>query len=328
VIILGIETSCDETSAAVVANGREVRSNIIASQVEVHAPHGGVVPELAARRHIEAIGFIVARALADAGVTLADIDAFAVATGPGLAGALLVGLNYAKGLAWAGGKPLIGVHHVEAHVCANYLTHADLQPPFLSLVVSGGHTLLIAVRDYDKYEVLGSTRDDAAGEAFDKVARVLGLPYPGGPQIDKLAEQGCPTAIHFPRAKMAGYDFSFSGLKTAVVQYMAKNPEANRADVAASFRAAAVDALVNRTVDAARAEGFGTIALAGGVACNIALRNQIQSVANLHRLGCVMPTPILCTDNAAMVASRGFFALKDGKRDGPELNAYPSRMTN
>ena len=369
-IVLGIETSCDETSAAVVKDGRVVLSNIIASQVDLHAPFGGVVPEIAARRHIECIGFIVDEAIKQSGVALAEIDAYAVANGPGLAGALLVGLNYAKGLAYAYQKPLVGVHHIEGHVCANYLNGGDLRPPFLALVVSGGHTSILAVKDYDTYEVLGATRDDAAGEAFDKTARVLGLPYPGGPQIDKLARIGNPFAANFPRAKMDGLDFSFSGLKTAVMQYMAKREKQNEhenpalgtvgetnasrlahtntktlvgaglsrptnsemnhandiADIAASFQKAVVDVLVEKTITACLQEGYTNVALAGGVACNTGLRDAMEAACNEKGLRLFMPQPIFCTDNAAMIASRGYYRLQDGHRDDWNLNAFPGRM--
>ncbi|MCL1843797.1 MAG: tRNA (adenosine(37)-N6)-threonylcarbamoyltransferase complex transferase subunit TsaD [Defluviitaleaceae bacterium] len=324
-IILGIETSCDETSAAIVKNGRDVLSNIIASQVDLHAPFGGVVPEIAARRHIECIGFIVDEALTKAGVSLAEIDAYAVANGPGLAGALLVGLNYAKGLAFVNEKPLVGVHHIEGHVCANFIEESDLKPPFLSLVVSGGHTLVLAVEDYDTYKVLGSTRDDAAGEAFDKVARVLGLPYPGGPEIDRIAREGSPTAIAFPRAKVDGLDFSFSGLKTAVIQrYNLKKDTIP--DIAASFQKAVVDVLVERSIAACEREGFGQIALAGGVACNSALRAAMEEACAAKNLRLYKPRPVYCTDNAAMIASRGYYRLLSAPPDGLDLNAFPGRM--
>ena len=326
--ILGIETSCDETSAAVVKDGRHVLSNIIASQVDVHAPFGGVVPELAARRHIENIGYIASKAISQAGLGLEDIDAYAVANGPGLAGALLVGLNYAKGLAYANQKPLVGVHHIEAHVCANYLgiNEGDLQPPFLSLVVSGGHTSILAVKDYDTYHILGSTRDDAAGEAFDKTARVLGLPYPGGPQIDKLAKVGNELAVAFPRAKVDGLDFSFSGLKTAVMQYRAKNADTLVEDIAASFQKAVVDVLVERTITACLQEGYEKVALAGGVACNNSLRTAMEATCKEKGLQLFMPQPIFCTDNAAMIACRGHYRLVGGYADGWNLNAFPGRM--
>jgi len=323
--ILGIETSCDETSAAIVKDGRQVLSNIIASQVDLHAPFGGVVPEVAARRHIEVIGYIVNEALTKAGLSLKDIDAYAVANGPGLAGALLVGLNYAKGLAYANKKPLVGVHHIEAHVCANYLG-GNLQPPFLSLVVSGGHTSILAVEDYDTYKVLGSTRDDAAGEAFDKIARILKLPYPGGPHIDKLSKTGNANAVAFPRAKVDGLDFSFSGLKTAVMQYRVKNPDTPVEDIAASFQKAVVDVLVERTITACLQEGYANVALAGGVACNSGLRTAMDVACDENGLRLYMPQPVYCTDNAAMIACRGYYRLKNGHADDWSLNAFPGRM--
>jgi len=327
-IILGIETSCDETSAAVVRDGRQVLSNIIASQVDLHAPFGGVVPEIAARRHIESIGFIVNEAIEESGIKLEDIDAYAVANGPGLAGALLVGLNYAKGLAYAYQKPLTGVHHIEAHVCANYIgrDESELQPPFLALVVSGGHTSILAVDDYNTYRVLGGTRDDAAGEAFDKTARVLGLPYPGGPQIDKLAKLGNQFAAKFPQARVDCLDFSFSGLKTAVMQYRAKNPDAPIEDVAASFQKAVVDVLVEKTIAACLQQNCETVVLAGGVACNNGLRTAMETACKDRNLRLFMPQPIFCTDNAAMIATRGYYRLISGHSDGWNLNAFPGRM--
>lgn len=327
-IILGIETTCDETSAAVIQDGRRVLSNVIASQVDIHAPFGGVVPEIAARRHIECIGYIVNEAIEKADIKLEEIDAYAVANGPGLAGAILVGLNYAKGLAYAYQKPLVGVHHIEAHVCANYIGRNtdELQPPFLALVVSGGHTSILSVEDYDTYKVLGSTRDDAAGEAFDKTARVLGLPYPGGPQIDKLAKQGNQFAAKFPQAKLDCLDFSFSGLKTAVMQYMAKNPNAPVEDVAASFQKAVVDVLVEKTIAACLQQGCKTVVLAGGVACNNGLRTAMEHACTEKNLRLFMPLPIFCTDNAAMVAARGYYRLVNGQFDGWNLNAFPGRM--
>jgi len=362
VTVLGIETSCDETSAAVVANGRRVLSNVIASQTELHAPFGGVVPEMAARRHIEVIRYIVDCALHDTGLEMHDIDGYAVANGPGLAGALLVGLNYGKALAYANKKPLLGVQHIEGHVCANYLD-SGLEPPFLCLVVSGGHTVILAVEDYDMYKVLGSTRDDAAGEAFDKVARLLGLPYPGGPEIDKLARHGRSDAFAFPRAKVDGFGFSFSGLKTAardaisrinhtareanesVIPGLTRNPpildkakeipgqarDDNRlqprlADIAASFQQAVVDVLVDKTLKACEQMGYKQVALAGGVACNHGLRATMKAACEAKGLPLFMPQPIYCTDNAAMIAARGYFSLASGKSDGLELNAYPGRM--
>ena len=347
-IVLGIETSCDETAAALVKDGRQVLSNIIASQTEIHAPFGGVVPEIAARQHIEVIGYIVDRALDDAGLSLKDVDGFAVANGPGLAGALLVGLNYAKALSYANKKPLIGVHHIEGHVCANYLG-GELEPPFLSLVVSGGHTVILAVEGYDTYRVLGSTRDDAAGEAFDKIARLLGLGYPGGPLIDKLAKEGRADAYPFPRAKVDGLDFSFSGLKTAVSQVingtanaparrrkaqgkempadaMPSKTEISLADIAASFQQAVVDVLVDKTLKACRQMGYSQVALAGGVACNHGLRSTMQAACEAAGVELFMPPPIYCTDNAAMIASRGYYSLAAGLTSGLELNAYSQRM--
>ena len=325
-IILGIETSCDETSAAIVKNGRTVLSNVIASQVDVHAKFGGVVPEIAARKHIESIDYIVTEALQNAGLSLQEIGGFAVANGPGLAGALLVGLNYAKGLAYAHKKPLIGVHHIEAHVCANYLDESDLEPPFLALVVSGGHTSILAVKDYDTYEVLGSTRDDAAGEAFDKTARVLKLGYPGGPKIDKLAAEGNPLAVNFPKAKVEGFNFSFSGLKTAVMQFMAKNETVPVEDIAASFQKAVVDVLTERTIAASIQYGYKKIALAGGVACNRGLREGLKNACDENGIDLYIPKPIYCTDNAAMIACRGYYKLQAGHTDGWGLNAFPGRM--
>ena len=322
-IVLGIETSCDETSAAIVKDGREVLSNIIASQIDLHAPFGGVVPEIAARRHIECIGYIVDEALEKSGIALEAVDLYAVANGPGLAGALLVGLNYAKGLSFVNKKPLVGVNHIEGHVCANFLG-GSLESPFLALVVSGGHTLLLAVESYDTFRVVASTRDDAAGEAFDKVARVLGLPYPGGPEIDKVAREGSPT-ISFPRAKIDGLDFSFSGLKTAVMQRVGRESD-TVPDIAASFQKAVVDVLAKNAMEACKAHGYKKIALAGGVACNSALREKMQAVCAENDLSLFMPEPIFCTDNAAMIASRGYYRLEKGSADGLGLNAFPARM--
>ena len=324
--VLGIETSCDETAAAVVTGGRAVLSNCLASQTNIHAPFGGVVPELAARNHIETIETIVDNSLKLAGVSLFDIDAFAVANGPGLAGALLVGLNYAKGLAFGRNRPLVGINHIEGHVCANFLD-SGTGPPFIALVVSGGHTLLLSVADYNTYRVIGSTRDDAAGEAFDKVARLLGLPYPGGPEIDKLAEQGDPKKIKFPRPKVQGLDFSFSGLKTAVIQHLAKNKNENHSDVAASFREAVVDVLIEKTIKACIDEKIHKVVIAGGVACNKGLRKSLAEACSKNGLWLNIPKPEYCTDNAAMIASRGYFKAAAGLHDGLSLNAFPGRMT-
>ena len=320
-IILGIETSCDETSASIVQNGRYVLSNIIASQIDIHAPFGGVVPELAARSHISNINFIVNASLDEAKLDINDIDAYAVTNGPGLAGALLVGLNYAKGLAFATKKPIIGVNHIEGHVSANYID-TDLQPPFLSLVVSGGHTSLIAVDSYTKHTTIGSTKDDAVGEVFDKIARIMNLGYPGGPIIDNLAENG-DINIKFPIAKIDGLNFSFSGLKTAVMQFLQKNNDIKKEDCAASFRQAIINALIEKTSLAL--DKYKTLTISGGVACNIGLRRAMDNLCKDKGVKLFMPKPIYCTDNAAMIASQGYFALQAKKSDGLDLNAFPRR---
>lgn len=329
VYILGIESSCDETAASVVKNGREVLSNIISSQIVIHRKFGGVVPEIASRKHIENIMPVIDEALSQAKVTLEQIDAVAVTYGPGLVGALLVGLSAAKALAWATGKPLIGVNHLEGHVFANFLADDELEPPFMALVVSGGHTALLKVTGYNSFEMLGQTRDDAAGEAFDKIARVMGLPYPGGPEIERLALGGDPQAIKFPLAKLdAPYEFSFSGLKSAVINYLHNNEQAGRniehKDVAASFQQAVVNALVKEAVRAMKATGLKKIVLAGGVSANKTLQNELAKA--MENIGCqlVHPTPILCTDNAVMIACRGYFMYQAGLTSPLELNAVPS----
>ena len=328
--ILAIESSCDETAAAVVEDGRCVKSNIISSQIELHKLYGGVVPEIASRKHVEKVNFVVREALKEAGETLDSIDAIAVTYGPGLVGALLVGVAEAKALAFAKKKPLVGVHHIEGHICANYIEHPDLEPPFLCLVVSGGHTHLVDVKDYGKYEIIGCTRDDAAGEAFDKVARAIGLGYPGGPKIDKLAKEGNPDAIEFPRAHVddAPYDFSFSGIKSAVLNYInsanMQGKEINRADVAASFQKAVVDALVSRAVRLAKECGMDKLAIAGGVASNSALRAAIQEECTKNNIRFYSPSPILCTDNAAMIGAAAYYEYIKGVRHGYDLNAIPN----
>ena len=330
VLILGIESSCDETAASVVKNGRTVLSNVISSQIELHKLYGGVVPEIASRKHIEKINQVITEALEEANVTLDDLDAIAVTYGPGLVGALLVGVAEAKAISYAKNLPLVGVHHIEGHISANYIEHPDLEPPFACLVVSGGHTHLVVVKDYGKYEILGRTRDDAAGEAFDKVARAIGLGYPGGPKIDKLAKEGNPLAISFPKAKVADapYDFSFSGLKSAVLNYLngceMKHQEINRADVAASFQQAVVDVLTDNSVRAAKAYGCNKLALAGGVASNSSLRENMQRVASEQGLQFYYPSPIFCTDNAAMIGVAGYHNYMAGVRDGLDLNAIPN----
>lgn len=330
VLILAIESSCDETAAAVVKNGREVLSNVINTQIAIHTEYGGVVPEIASRKHIENINPVIRKALEDAGVTLDDIDAIGVTYGPGLVGALLVGVAEAKAIAFAKNKPLVGVHHIEGHISANYVENKELEPHFVALVVSGGHTHLVKVNDYGEYEIVGRTRDDAAGEAFDKVARAIGLGYPGGPKIDKLAKEGNPDAIEFPRAHVddAPYDFSFSGIKSAVLNYInsanMQGKEINRADVAASFQKAVVDALVSRAVRLAKECGMDKLAIAGGVASNSALRAAIQEACAKNNIGFYSPSPILCTDNAAMIGAAAYYEYIKGVRHGYDLNAVPN----
>ena len=328
--ILAIESSCDETSAAVVVNGREVLSNVIASQISTHEKYGGVVPEVASRMHIEAVSGVVEEALLEANITLDKIDAIGVTYGPGLVGALLVGLQFAKGLAFSSKKPLVGVNHIEGHICANYIQHKDLKPPFVSLVVSGGHTFIVHVKDYGKYEVIGQTRDDAAGEAYDKVARALGLGYPGGPKIDKLAKEGNPKAIVFPKSNFheEKLDFSFSGVKSAVLNYLNKckmqNIEVNKADVAASFQQAVVDVLKDNVLLTCKKKNVKTIAIAGGVASNSTLRETLTNAASKRGIEVLFPAPILCTDNAAMIGSAAYFNFINGKISDLNLNAKPN----
>ena len=330
VLILAIESSCDETAAAVVKNGREVLSNVINTQIAIHTEYGGVVPEIASRKHIENINPVIRKALEDAGVTLDDIDAIGVTYGPGLVGALLVGVAEAKAIAFAKNKPLVGVHHIEGHISANYVENKELEPPFVALVVSGGHTHLVKVNDYGEYEIVGRTRDDAAGEAFDKVARAIGLGYPGGPKIDKLAKEGNPDAIEFPRAHVddAPYDFSFSGIKSAVLNYInsanMQGKEINRADVAASFQKAVVDALVSRAVRLAKECGMDKLAIAGGVASNSALRVAVQEESAKNNIKFYSPSPVLCTDNAAMIGAAAYYEYIKGVRHGYDLNAVPN----
>ena len=311
-------------------NWREVRSNIISSQIDLHKLYGGVVPEIASRKHIEKINQVIEEALSEAGTTLDEIDAIGVTYGPGLVGALLVGVAEAKAIAWAKDIPLVGVHHIEGHISANYIEHPDLEPPFVCLVASGGHTHLVCVKEYGKYEILGRTRDDAAGEAFDKVARAIGLGYPGGPKIDKLAKEGNPEAIEFPRAHVddAPYDFSFSGIKSAVLNYInsanMQGKEINRADVAASFQKAVVDALVSRAVKLAKECGMDKLAIAGGVASNSALRAAVQEECAKNNIRFYSPSPVLCTDNAAMIGAAAYYEYIKGVRHGYDLNAVPN----
>lgn len=328
--ILGLESSCDETAAAVVRNGREVLSNVIYSQIDTHTIYGGVVPEIASRKHIEAIVPVVREALREADMGMSDIDAVAVTCGPGLVGPLLVGVSYAKAYAYGCCKPLIGVHHIEGHIAANYIENKDLTPPFMCLIVSGGHTHLVNVKDYGVYEILGRTMDDAAGEAYDKVARAIGLGYPGGPKIDKAARDGDPRAIAFPRTHIDGdeYDFSFSGLKSSVLNYLnsceMKGIPADTADVAASFQAAVVDVLVGNSMKAVDRYGAEKFAIAGGVASNTALRDAMERALRDRGVAFYRPSPVLCTDNGAMIASAGYYEYKKGNPAGLGLNAVPN----
>lgn len=330
IVILGIESSCDETAASIVRNGREVLSNVISSQIDIHTLYGGVVPEIASRKHVENINPVIKEALTDAGMTLDDIDAIGVTYGPGLVGALLVGVAEAKAIAFATDKPLVGVHHIEGHISANYVENKDLEPPFACMVVSGGHTHLVLVNDYGDYEVIGRTRDDAAGEAFDKVARAIGLGYPGGPKIDKLAQEGNPDAIEFPRAIVSGseYDFSFSGLKSAVLNYInsceMKNIEYNKADIAASFQKAVVDVLVSHTIKGVEANHMKKLAIAGGVASNSAIRKAFEEKCREKNIDFYHPSPVLCTDNAVMIAAAAYYEYIKGIRHGYNLNAIPN----
>lgn len=329
ITVLAIESSCDETAAAVVVNGRDVRSNIIASQIDIHKLYGGVVPEIASRKHIEKVNQVIDEALAQADMDLKDMDAICVTYGPGLVGALLVGVGTAKAISYASGKPLVGVHHIEGHICANYIANPDLEPPFVCLVASGGHSHLVHVKDYGEYEILGRTRDDAAGEAFDKVARAIGLGYPGGPKIDELSKKGNPDAIAFPRASIEGapYDFSFSGVKSAVLNYIngckMKGETYLEADIAASFQKAVVEVLVSHTMLAAKNLGIFKVAIAGGVACNSGLRQEMKAACEKRKYQFYMPTPVLCTDNAAMIGAAGYYEFRKGVRHGLDLNAVP-----
>ena len=330
VLILAIESSCDETAAAVVKNGRTVLSNVINTQIAIHTEYGGVVPEIASRKHIENINPVIREALKEADVTLDDITAIGVTYGPGLVGALLVGVAEAKAIAFATDKPLVGVHHIEGHIAANYIENKELKPPFVALVVSGGHTHLVKVVDYGRYEIIGRTRDDAAGEAFDKVARAIGLGYPGGPKIDKIAKEGNPDAIVFPRAHVddAPYDFSFSGIKSSVLNYInsaeMKGETINRADVAASFQKAVVEALVTRAISLAKETGMNQLAVAGGVASNSALRKALSEECDKNNIKFYSPSPILCTDNAAMIGCAAYYEYMAGTRHGYDLNAVPN----
>ncbi len=330
ILILGIESSCDETAAAVVKNGREVLSSVINTQIDIHKKFGGVVPEVASRRHIETIDAVIDEALKNAGVTFDDLTAIAVTYGPGLIGALLVGVSTAKALSFALDKPLVAVHHIKGHIMANFVAHKDLEPPFVCLVASGGHSHIVCVKSYTEFEILGQTRDDAAGEAFDKIARVLGLGYPGGPLIDKLAKEGNPDAVNFPRVRMdeKSLDFSFSGVKTAVINYLHKldqnGEEYNKADIAASFQNAVTDVLCHHTIEAAKKNNMKIITLAGGVAANSALREKMSTLAQKEGINVLYPEPVLCTDNAIMIACAGYYGYLNGDRSDMTLNAVAS----
>lgn len=327
---MGIESSCDETAAAVVKNGREVLSNVISSQIELHAEYGGVVPEIASRKHIEQINQVIETALVQAKTDLKELDAIAVTYGPGLVGPLLVGVSAAKAVSFATGIPLIGVHHIEGHISANFIENKGLEPPFVCLVASGGHSHLAVVKDYGVYDLIGQTRDDAAGEAFDKVARAIGLGYPGGPKIDRLSKEGNPDAIPFPRAKVEGseYDFSFSGLKSAVLNYLnacrMREETVNAADVAASFQKAVVDVLTEHSLKAVEACGYDKFAIAGGVAANSFLRTAFEKECEKRGISFYRPSPVFCTDNGAMIAVAGYYEYEKGVRSGYDLNAVPN----
>ena len=332
IITLGIETSCDETAAAVLRGGRTILSNVISTQIPLHQKFGGVVPEIASRRHIVNIMPVIDQAINDAGIKLTDIDQIAVTYGPGLVGALLVGVSAAKTLAFALDKPLIAVNHLQGHIFANFLSHLELEPPFLALIVSGGHSALIHMKTFNNFDLIGQTRDDAAGEAFDKIARVMGLPYPGGPEIDKLSKLGNPNAIDFPKPKVSGYDFSFSGLKSAVLNYLnstqMRGDEINNADVAASFQRTVIDALIDKTIDASKNFGLKSIVLAGGVAANSALESKLRAECERSGFDFYYPSKILCTDNAAMIACRGYYQSLVNDFADHDLNAYPALTVN
>lgn len=328
-VTLAIESSCDETAAAVVLDGREVLSNIISSQIEIHKLYGGVVPEIASRHHLDNVNTVVDQAFHEADITMDDVDMIGVTYGPGLVGALLIGLATAKAYALAAEKPLVGVHHIHGHICANYIEHKTLEPPFMALVISGGHTNIVEVNDYNDCRVLGGTRDDAAGEAYDKVARVLGLGYPGGPLIDKIAKEGNPHAVEFKRVflEKGSLDFSFSGIKTGVLNYINSEKQAGRkirvADVAASFQAAVLDVIVAKTVGAAVSMKKDKIVLAGGVAANSKLREMLREECKKKGLALYYPSPILCTDNAAMIGCAAYYKYIAGGRDDLGLDAVP-----
>ena len=323
IIILGIESSCDETSVAIVKNGREVLSNVINTQISIHELYGGVVPEIASRNHVENISPVMKEALKEANIKIDDVDGIACTYGPGLVGALLVGVSYAKALSYAANKPLIGVNHIQGHIAANYITYKDLQPPFLTLLISGGNTQLVLVKDYTKFEILGKTRDDAVGEAFDKIARVIGLGYPGGPKMDKLAQEGTPNIV-LPKVHIDGLDFSFSGLKTAIINLHHKTPDINKADLAASFEKDVAEILLENTKKAVKETNINKIALAGGVSANSYIRKAFKELEEKENIKVYYPELKLCTDNAAMIASAGYYNYLKGNFSDLKLNAVPN----
>lgn len=323
IIILGIESSCDETSVAIVKNGREVLSNVINTQISIHELYGGVVPEIASRNHVENISPVMKEALKEANIKIDDVDGIACTYGPGLVGALLVGVSYAKALSYAANKPLIGVNHIQGHIAANYITYKDLKPPFLTLLISGGNTQLVLVKDYTEFEILGKTRDDAVGEAFDKIARVIGLGYPGGPKMDKLAQDGTPN-IDLPKVHIEGLDFSFSGLKTAIINLHHKTPDINKADLAASFEKDVAEILLDNTKKAVKETNINKIALAGGVSANSYIRKAFKELEEKENIKVYYPELKLCTDNAAMIASAGYYNFLKGNFSDLKLNAVPN----
>ena len=323
IIILGIESSCDETSVAIVKNGREVLSNVINTQISIHELYGGVVPEIASRNHVENISPVMKEALKEANIKIDDVDGIACTYGPGLVGALLVGVSYAKALSYAANKPLIGVNHIQGHIAANYITYKDLKPPFLTLLISGGNTQLVLVKDYTEFEILGKTRDDAVGEAFDKIARVIGLGYPGGPKMDKLAQDGTPN-IDLPKVHIEGLDFSFSGLKTAIINLHHKTPDINKADLAASFEKDVAEILLDNTKKAVKETNINKIALAGGVSANSYIRKAFKELEEKEDIKVYYPELKLCTDNAAMIASVGYYNFLKGNFSDLKLNAVPN----
>ncbi len=323
IIILGIESSCDETSVAVVKNGREVLSNVINTQISIHELYGGVVPEIASRNHVENISPVMKEALKEANIKIDDVDGIACTYGPGLVGALLVGVSYAKALSYAANKPLIGVNHIQGHIAANYITYKELKPPFLTLLISGGNTQLVLVKDYTEFEILGKTRDDAVGEAFDKIARVIGLGYPGGPKMDKLAQEGTPNIV-LPKVHIDGLDFSFSGLKTAIINLHHKTPDINKADLAASFEKDVAEILLENTKKAVKETNINKIALAGGVSANSYIRKAFKELEEKENIKVYYPELKLCTDNAAMIASAGYYNFLKGNFSDLKLNAVPN----